>query len=324
MEIEDVLFGKWSIDGVLEELILSKPVQRLKGIYQAGAGYWVNEKWNVTRYDHSIGTMLLVKKLGGCIQEQIAALLHDVSHTAFSHVIDFALDNRQEDYHENIFEQVIIGSDIPHILERYGYDYRHIVLDHSKWTLLEQPAPELCADRIEYTLRDMYTYGVITKGEVLEFLAKLTVMDGKIAVVHIGAAEWFTETYYKEVIDFFMDPLNAYGYDVLAKALKTALDKGLLQLETLLGTDEEVMELLRNTRDAEVDYYIGLLQRGMQVKADDTDVRKGKVRLIDPSVVVDGELKKASFLSMKVKQSTEEAKKKAERGMEIISPFTSQ
>ena len=312
MEIDDILFGKWSIDGVLEELISSEPIQRLKGIYQAGAGYWVNEKWNVTRYDHSIGTMLLVKKLGGSTQEQIAALLHDVSHTAFSHVIDFALDNRQEDYHESIFEQVIIRSEIPHILERHGYDYRRILLDHSKWTLLERPAPELCADRIEYTLRDMYTYGVITKGEVLDFLAKLIVVDGKIAVLDIEAAEWFTETYYKEVIGFFMDPLNVYGYDVLAKALKIALDKELLGLDTLLQTDTEVMELLCNTGDAEVDCYINLLQRGREVKADDTGVRKGKVRLIDPAVVVDGELKKASFLSMKVRRMTEEAKRKAE------------
>ena len=72
------------------------------------------------------------------------------------------------------------------------------------------------------------------------------------------------------------------------------------------------MELLRNTGDAEVDCYIELLQRGREVKADDTGVRKGKVRLIDPAVVVDGELKKASFLSMKVRRMTEEAKRKAE------------
>jgi HD superfamily phosphohydrolase len=32
--------------------------------------------------------MLLVRRLGASLEEQIAALLHDVSHTAFSHVID--------------------------------------------------------------------------------------------------------------------------------------------------------------------------------------------------------------------------------------------
>lgn len=51
----------------------------------------MNKEWNVTRFDHSVGVMLLVKKLGGSVEEQIAGLLHDVSHTAFSHVVDYVL-----------------------------------------------------------------------------------------------------------------------------------------------------------------------------------------------------------------------------------------
>jgi len=49
-----------------------------------------------TRFDHSVGVMLLIRKLGAgsspasaLLKEQVAALLHDVSHTAFSHVIDY-------------------------------------------------------------------------------------------------------------------------------------------------------------------------------------------------------------------------------------------
>ncbi|MDG2658737.1 hypothetical protein P7M12_23850, partial [Vibrio parahaemolyticus] len=60
------------MDPVVEELIVSKSVQRLKGIHQTGASYLVNKEWNVTRFDHSVGVMLLVKKLGGSVEEQIA------------------------------------------------------------------------------------------------------------------------------------------------------------------------------------------------------------------------------------------------------------
>ena len=42
---------------------------------------------------------------------------------------------------------------------------------------------------------------------------------------NIEIAEWFTKTYYKEVIDFFMKPMNIYGNDMLAKTLKLALHK---------------------------------------------------------------------------------------------------
>ncbi|MEH6979544.1 HD domain-containing protein, partial [Bacillus pseudomycoides] len=162
MIISDIIYGEFEVDKVLEELILSKPVQRLKGVHQAGASYLINEKWNVTRFDHSVGVMLLIKKLGGSVEEQIAGLLHDISHTAFSHVIDFVFDNKDEDYHEKIYSTVIKNSEIPGILAKYDYNYEDILFDDSKWTLLEQSAPDLCADRVDYTLRDMYEYGYIS------------------------------------------------------------------------------------------------------------------------------------------------------------------
>ncbi|AIE78503.1 Deoxyguanosinetriphosphate triphosphohydrolase [Bacillus cereus] len=87
MIISDVLYREFEVDQIVEELIVSKSVQRLKGMHQNGASYLINGKWNVTRFDHSVGVMLLIKKLGGSVEEQIAGLLHDVSHTAFSHVM---------------------------------------------------------------------------------------------------------------------------------------------------------------------------------------------------------------------------------------------
>lgn len=75
MLISDKLYGNFEIEKVLIELIESKPIQRLKGIHQGGASYLVNENWNVTRYEHSIGVMFLIRKLGGSIEEQIAGLL---------------------------------------------------------------------------------------------------------------------------------------------------------------------------------------------------------------------------------------------------------
>ncbi|AJH21342.1 HD domain protein [Bacillus mycoides] len=245
MIISDVIYGEFKVDKVLEELILSKPVQRLKGVHQAGASYLMNEKWNVTRFDHSVGAMLLIKKLGGSVEEQIAGLLHDVSHTAFSHVIDYVFDNENESYHEEIFSSVVKNSEIPAILSKHGYNYEDILLDDSKWTLLEKSAPELCADRVDYTLRDMFTYGYISLEEVHSFLEDLIEVDGKMVLQNIEIAEWFTKTYYKEVIDFFMKPMNIYGNDMLAKTLKLALHKKIIHPDDFLLEDHELITKLR-------------------------------------------------------------------------------
>ncbi|NHM34043.1 HD domain-containing protein [Neobacillus terrae] len=320
MKIIDSIYGDYLIDGILEELIFSKPVQRLKGVYQGGASYFVNDKWNVTRYEHSIGVMLLIKKLGGSLEEQIAGLLHDVSHTAFSHVIDFVFENKNEDYHEKIYHQIITDSEIPRILSKYGYDYRNILLDNSNWSLLEQPAPELCVDRIDYTLRDMYQYENITKEEIEIFLDNLIIREGKIYLKDIKTAEWFVRTYYKEVIDFFMNPLNIYGYDFLAKTLKIALDKKIIDINTLLGTDEEVMNFLRLSNDKDVKNLLNHLHRNVIVKEDKVEYhlhRKNKLRLIDPSVFYDDQLKPSSELSIEIKKMNENAKRKADEGMYV-------
>ncbi|AEA14737.1 MULTISPECIES: HD domain-containing protein [Bacillus] len=320
MIISDVLYGEFEVDQVVEELISSKSMQRLKGIHQAGASYLVNEKWNVTRFDHSVGVMLLVKKLGGSVEEQIASLLHDVSHTAFSHVIDYVFDNEDESYHEEIFSSVVKNSEIPAILVKHGYNYEDILLDDSKWTLLERSAPELCADRVDYTLRDMYTYGYISLEEVHSFLEDVIAVEGKMVLQSIEMAEWFTETYYKEVIDFFMKPMNIYGNDMLAKMLKVALHKRIIHADDFLLEDEELISKLQQCNDSEVHALLRKVHPNVKVKEDRDDYdlyQKNKVRLIDPPLLREGEVVQSSVVSEKIKQMSEVAYEKAVRGMYV-------
>jgi len=318
--ISDVLYGEFEVDVVLEELILSKPMQRLKGIHQAGASYLMNEKWNVTRFDHSVGVMLLVKKLGGSVEEQIAGLLHDVSHTAFSHVIDYVFDNEDESYHEEIFSSVVKNSEIPAILVKHGYNYEDILLDDSKWTLLERSAPELCADRVDYTLRDMYTYGYISLEEVHSFLEDVIEVEGKMVLQSIEIVEWFTETYYKEVIDFFMEPMNIYGNDMLAKTIKVALHKRIIHADDFLLEDDELISKLQQCNDPEVEALLSKVHPNVKVKEDRNDYdlhQKNKVRLIDPPLLREDEVIPASVVSENIRQMSDIAYEKAVRGMYV-------
>ena len=320
MIISDVLYGEFEVDQVLEELILSKPVQRLKGIHQAGASYLMNEKWNVTRFNHSVGVMLLIKKLGGSVEEQIAGLLHDVSHTTFSHVMDYVFDNMNESYHEEIFSSVVKNSEIPAILSKYGYNYEDILLDDSKWTLLERSAPELCADRVDYTLRDMYTYGYVSLEEVHNFLSDVIEVDGKMVLQNIKMAEWFTETYYKEVIDFFMQPTNIYGNDMLAKTLKLALHKQVIHADDFLLEDHELIVKLQLCNDSEVYALLRKVHPNVKVREDRSEYdlhQKNKVRLIDPPLLREGKIIQSSVVSEKIREMSDIAYEKSVRGMYV-------
>ncbi|MFJ6210286.1 HD domain-containing protein [Lysinibacillus sp. NPDC092081] len=318
MIISDYLYGEFEIDDVLAELISSKPVQRLKGIHQGGASYLVNSRWNVTRYEHSVGVMLLIKQLGGSLEEQIAGLLHDVSHTAFSHVIDFVLENKAEDYHEEIFIDVINKSEIPIILKKYNFDYEHLLFNTTTWKLLEQPAPDLCADRIDYTLRDMYVYGQASLEEIQKFINDIIVHQGKMCLQSLERAEWFVKTYYQEVLDFFLDPLNIYAYDKLSQTLKLALDKKIIALTDFLKEDHELIELMNSSNDRQVQSLLKQLHPYVKVRVSQSEFdihQKKKTRLIDPLLYFENQLIRASELSEDVREMNVAAKEKFQQGV---------
>lgn len=320
MYLKDYLYGEYIVEPVIEELINTKEVQRLKNIHQGGASYLVNPNWNVSRYEHSIGVMLLIRLLGGRIEEQIAGLLHDVSHTAFSHVFDYVLDKNNEDYHEEIFEIIIENSDIPKILNRYGYSYEDIVYNESKYTILEKSAPNLCADRIDYTLRDMFRYGFITKEDVCNFISSLVLVDNEIMVNSLEAAKFFVDTYYKEVIDFFMDPLSIYANDILSKAIKIALSENVMVLDDLLKDDNDVLELLENSDNKQIKLLISSLNYNVRVEEDSKNYdihQKNKLRLIDPSIYIENKIYKSSEISSEIKELSKKALEKSIKGTYI-------
>ncbi len=319
MYIEDSLYGRFELEPVLVDLIDSDAVQRLKGVHQNGASYLVNPKWKNTRYEHSVGVMCLIRLLGGSLEEQIAGLLHDVSHTAFSHVVDDALQQENEDYHEQIKEQMVMESDIPSILEKYQVNL-DAVLEEVNWKILEQPAPRLCADRIDYTLRDLYEYGEITKQEVEEFLQSLTLFIGRIHVKNVGAAEWFVDHYYQEVLDFFLHPLNIYSNHMMSELLKASLKKAIITKEDFLLTDDALLKLIENSRDSEILSLRNKLSDAVEVHVSEQDYNikvKKKMRLIDPEVIVGKESFPVSQLSNKVKDMNEKAKQRSLKGAKV-------
>lgn len=318
MTIEDYLYGEFNIEPILCDLINTKEVQRLKKIHQGGASYLVNPTWNVTRYEHSIGTMLFIKLMKGTLEEQIAALLHDISHTAFSHVVDFALNYKDEDYHEKIYKNIIEESYIPQILNSYGYDYKDILFNESKWTILEMSAPSLCADRIDYTLRDMYRYGYILKQDIDLFLNNLTIVNGEIMITSIEVSEWFTDTYYKEVIDFFLNPLNIYAYNKLSKAISVALNKNIITLDDLLKHDEYVFNLMSNSTSIELQGLISSLNYNIKAVEDKNNYdifTKNKLRLIDPHIFIENNIYRASEKSTLVSSLGRDALSKSKEGV---------
>lgn len=295
MKINDI-YGEFYVDQMIADIINSKIFKRLKKVHQGGAGYLVNECWNVTRYDHSIGSMFLAKKMGGSQQDQILSLLHDVSHTAFSHVIDYILDNDNENYHDNIWMDTIINSEIPSILKRY--EIESDFLFNTNYFALEANLPSLSIDRIDYTLRDMYHQKIITLSEVNKFLSSLSIYNQTICVNSIKMAEWFQRLYYKEVIGYFKNPLNIYANEKLTEILRASLKEEIIKIEDFLLTDDQLLEKIKRSKNNDLKTQLFELENTRNLRhLDITNNLKIKARIIDPDVLIDNKIYKLTELS---------------------------
>lgn len=243
--INDIFFDKVEVPGIFDDLINSAWVKRLGRIHQSGAIFLVNPNICHTRLEHSIGVMLLIRHLGGSELEQVAGLLHDISHTAFSHVGDYVFDNIEENYHEQVFEDVLRSSDIPEILSWHGYDIDQVI--NGTFNILEQAIPKLCADRLDYTLRDSYHAGLVSRKEVKDFIKHLSVEDGIIVIEKEERAEWINNLYKKLINDVFNLPLHIYANRKLTELIKSGLQRNELVHGDLLKDDTYLLNKIRST-----------------------------------------------------------------------------
>jgi len=245
IQLNDFLYGKMEFPQLFSDLLTTEALKRLAGIHQSGAIFLVNPDICHSRLEHAIGVTMLIKKLGGSELEQIAGLLHDVSHTAFSHVGDYVFEHMDEDYHEKVFAEVIYKSEIPDVLLNYGYDVNQIL--YGKFNILEQPLPSLCADRLDYTLRDGVHGGIISRQRAREFLSAIVLNEGKIAVNDNAQVNWINDVFEKLNNEFFKLPLHLYANGKMAELIRSFINKGILKESDMFKTDTLLLNKIRTT-----------------------------------------------------------------------------
>lgn len=293
MEYQDELYGEVTIDEpVLCDLMETAAMQRLRGVWQHGISDLIGITRPVTRFQHSVGAMLLVRRLGGDLPQQIAALLHDVSHTAFSHVIDYVVDGHDDQsYHDREKEAYLAHTDVPATLARHGYDWRDF-LHEEDFPLLEQPSPRLCADRLDYFLRDSIGLELATAGDVARVLDHLVVVDGRIGVADEEIAHWLGDTF-MAADDASWANFHEVGiYEVTARAIKIGLEIGVISEADFWSTDAPLWAKLRAHPDPELQAQLALVTPETRFVWDEENPTfriSTKIRTIDPDVVVEKE-----------------------------------
>ncbi len=299
MILNDRVYGREELDHpLLIELIDSPELVRLKSISQYGLPPELYHKEGFSRYEHSVGVSILLRRLGADLKEQAAGLVHDVSHTAFSHVVDWVVgDPAKEDYQDTTFLEFLKNSSLKGIFDRYCINYRDIG-NLSNFSLLERELPELCADRFDYTVREMLDF---EGREVIEsIVGNVQNRNGLMVFGAKWAAELFSAGFMECQEEHWGGDEAKARYHILSEAIKLAIERGYICFEDLMGTDMEVVSKLEESNDDSILASLDLLRRGFKIESTtgtDGIFLLKKYRYIDPLVSVNGSLRNLSQIS---------------------------
>ena len=291
MVISDPIYGEFDItEPVLLELLEEPAVLRAGKIMQGSTTAIINGWKDFSRLEHCIGVMLFIRKLGGSLDEQIAGLIHDISHTAFSHVIDFVYSREStHDYHEYIKEKIIRNSTIPDIINKYGHNI-DFILDENNFGILERSAPDLCADRIDYTLRSLWYY--YNDIELARYLAgHFILVHGEIVFDSPESALTFAKAFHSLMSEVVSHDKNVAAYFVFADALRRSIERKYLSEDDFLMTDEYVYAKLSGISDVDIRRLLDCLTTSFRIEYGEgvfCYLIKTKARWVNPKFMQNG------------------------------------
>lgn len=315
MIYKDIVYGTFEIeDPVILELISSKPVLRLKHITQHGATVY-NKYFKervITRFEHSIGVYLFLKKFNCPLEEQIAGLLHDVGHAVFSHVADLLFPHDESSFDDRSQKNIIRNSEIPAILKKHNLDIDYI-LNKDKFPILEKSLPDLCADRIDYFFRDI---NLVEKTDSNKFIKDMKKINNAIVFNTKEIGLNFAEKYFNMDKTFWASSFQEFLYAVLADIITIAMRQGVLSLKDLHTKEDDVMDILMLSENNKIVDLIEILLNSKPSDIKVSKIRKegfykikSKVRIVDPYVISDNKFLRVSEIFPNFKAEIEEYKK---------------
>ncbi|AKB73659.1 Putative dNTP triphosphohydrolase, Archaeal subgroup [Methanosarcina lacustris Z-7289] len=165
----DPVHGYIEMDEIVQELLATPQMQRLRRIKQLGFSNLVYPGANHTRFEHSLGAMhlasMLMKNLdsigeGKKKEIRAAALLHDVGHGPFSHVTENVIDKYTRHRHDDV-KEIVGKGEIKEVLKKHGISpgdlAKHVKGETSLGQILSS---EIDVDRMDYLVRDAHYTGV--------------------------------------------------------------------------------------------------------------------------------------------------------------------
>lgn len=319
---------------IIKELCESPVMQRLENIHQYGT-YNISHPLPVTkaytRAKHSLGVMKMVqlaKEKGAEISrgQIVSALLHDCSHTTFSHATDplFTGGFTNGNYHDKIHAQFLKKYGILKIVEKYGLSLEDISPDNPAYTALEQPSPNICADRLEYNLHSGYLTGLLTDKDRQDILKDIRFENGHWYFTKPELALKLARVSLYDTLHTWGSPSSLLTGIYTSKALKLLVDQKFILLEDIQynKSDDEIWQILVNSNIPEVQKIVKQIinvDKTFKIVPEGKHdmILKGKFSGLDPLIQINGKLVRLTTYDANYRKEFNRIKKFKARGWPI-------
>ena len=210
--------------------------------------------------------------------------------------------------------------------EKYEFSVDQILPLEHLFPMLEQPSPNLCADRIDYNIQGAYFRGFITYDEAMKIAADLRFMDGNWVSADSELMTKLARFSLFMTQDCWGSATNYLSSCWLAKAILRGIDLSLISYEDIhFGIDETIWSLLNSSQDP-------IIQEQMQMllfadsyyclivpnQADNADmIIKSKFRGIDPRIIFEGKVTPLTLFDPVFGQEYQAVKEKMAAGWHI-------
>lgn len=238
----------------LRELARTQEMRRLRSVgMNCGCEYTDFPRFRklapYSRFDHSVGVGLIVWHFTQSPAQAAAGLLHDIATPVFAHVVDFLNGDylRQESTETRTAELIERSPEIRRILRREGLRVEQVA-DYHDYPIADNDTPRLSADRLEYSLGNLWNYGLAAFEKVCAYYSDLTVGENED-----GQPELVFRTP-ETAASFAMDALGTariyvadedrFSMEILARLLRLALERDVVSPADLYGTEPQVIRLL--------------------------------------------------------------------------------
>ena len=201
--------------------------------------------------DHAIGVALVVWHFTHDKKQTLAGLFHDIATPVFKHCVDFMNgDHLTQESTEDLTTEMIVGSpEISRLLKRDCILISEVDNYHL-YPIADNDTPKLSADRLEYSLANMFfAYGIADLAEIREMYADIVVQSDENGVKELGfQTKKIARKFVKlasQLSIFYREDRTRYSMQLIADILKKMSEAGKLSVADLYQMKEsEVINLI--------------------------------------------------------------------------------